>query len=196
MNVFSPYIWGMFENICNVSFILEAPKLHGLILQFLMDIFCFFVLFQLISWVLWMGLTVVPVIPTSSRFSWFAGGSCMGGCARSCWRSHSVILWAGGLLAQQQAGKRCAEEESALCSPQIREVMLMGKRRTSPANNWRSGVICSSNVFLACYYLWIGVGGIWSGRTSVNNWSQSLCWSKHFFGLTAMSWSFPLQFNI
>lgn len=84
MNVFSPYIWDMLENIWHVSFILEAQKLHGLILQFLMDIFCFFVLFQLISWVLWMGLTVVPIIPTSWRFSWFAGVSCMGGCARSC----------------------------------------------------------------------------------------------------------------
>jgi len=40
---------------------------------------------------------------------------------------------AGGLLTQQQAGKGCAEKESALSSPQLREVMLIGERGTPPA---------------------------------------------------------------
>jgi len=34
MYVLSPYILGTVENVCHVSFILEAPKLHGLGLVF------------------------------------------------------------------------------------------------------------------------------------------------------------------
>lgn len=91
---------------------------------------------QVMEGVLTAGFILVHPIPCGGicralSFGWVCPVRAMerGRCSQSCYPPALDL----GLLALQ-ADLGCMEEQNALCSLQIREVMLIGVRETNPSN--------------------------------------------------------------
>lgn len=86
----------------------------------------------------------------------------IGRCSQSCYPSTLDV----GLLTLQ-AGLGCMEQ-NALCSLQIREVMLIGVRETTQATDWSTKCGLQHNVCLTCWHCEAGAGGSWSRGSTLH----------------------------